>query len=187
VFSAALWQLELEDELVYVGDDGTTEDKGPSRRRGVDLSARYQIVEWLFADADVNLSQNVFVNKFFGDELIEENLVPLAPTLTSTGGITALHPNGWEGSLRYRYIKDRPANESNTVTAEGYSVIDLGMGYHTPFWRVGLNIENLLNTEWNEAQFDTESRLFDEPAPVDELHFTPGTPLAVRLSASYYF
>ena len=48
-------------------------------------------------------------------------------------------------------------------------------------------IENLLNTEWNEAQFDTESRLFNEPAPIDELHFTPGTPLALKLSLGVFF
>ncbi len=47
--------------------------------------------------------------------------------------------------------------------------------------------ENLLNVEWNEAQFDTESRFFDELAPVSELHYTPGTPFFVKCSTTLFF
>ena len=43
-------------------------------------------------------------------------------------------------------------------------------------YEIGVAIENLFNVKWNETQFDTESRLKDEPAPVTEIHFTPGTP-----------
>ena len=48
-------------------------------------------------------------------------------------------------------------------------------------------IENLLNTEWNEAQFDTESRLPYENKPVNELNFTPGTPFSAKLIIGYMF
>ena len=43
------------------------------------------------------------------------------------------------------------------------------------------------HTKWNEAQFDTESRLPFETKSVDELHFTPGTPLAAKLIVGYIF
>ncbi|NJN35458.1 MAG: hypothetical protein HC817_15570 [Saprospiraceae bacterium] len=52
---------------------------------------------------------------------------------------------------------------------------------------MGFTVENLLNSRWNEAQFDTESRLQGEAAPVSELHFTPGTPFAVKAVFSVYF
>ena len=45
----------------------------------------------------------------------------------------------------------------------------------------------MFNTKWNEAQFDTQSRLRNETTSVSELHFTPGTPLALKLGVSYYF
>lgn len=45
----------------------------------------------------------------------------------------------------------------------------------------------LLNSEWNQAQFDTESRLPNEPEPVSELHFTPGTPFFLKGFVSYRF
>ena len=51
----------------------------------------------------------------------------------------------------------------------------------------GLQVENLTDTEWNEAQFATESRLKNETEPVEELHYTPGTPFAIRGSISYSF
>ena len=54
-------------------------------------------------------------------------------------------------------------------------------------WRLQLHVENLLDADWNEAQFDTESRLRDEAAPVAELHFTPGNPRGAQLGLSYRF
>ncbi|MBA2422652.1 MAG: TonB-dependent receptor [Chitinophagales bacterium] len=187
LFSVAVWMLELENELVYVGDEGTTEDNGPSRRRGIDFSGRYQILNWLYADVDVNYSKGILLKEFFGEKLNSENLIPLAPRLTSTGGLNVIRPRGWEGALRYRLMADRPANELNTVTAEGYLVLDAAIGYRWEHWRLGLNVENMTNTEWNEAQFDTESKLFNEPEPLSELHFTPGTPLAFKGSFTYFF
>ncbi len=187
IFSLAFWQLDLTSELVYIGDEGTTEDNGPSRRRGIDFGTRMQLLKWLTADLDINYSKNNLVEDFFGKELPEDNLIPLAPTLTSTGGLTARWMNGFETGLRYRYMHDRPANESNTVIAHGYTVLDFAADYHTSKYKVALTIENLLNTEWNEAQFDSESRLFDEPASVDELHFTPGTPFAAKASFTIFF
>ena len=48
-------------------------------------------------------------------------------------------------------------------------------------------IENLFDVEWNEAQFDAESRLRDEVEPVSELHFTPGNPRNVRVGMAFLF
>ena len=187
IFSLALWAMDMTNELVYVGDDGTTEDKGPSRRRGIDFGTRIQLTKWLLFDMDVNYAKNNLLKKFLGNELPVDNLIPLAPTLTSTGGLTARFENGFEAAARFRYMKDRPANESNTVVAKGYTVIDLATDYHTSKYKIGVTVENVLNTEWNEAQFDTETRLFNESQPVEELCFTPGTPIALKLNATVFF
>jgi hypothetical protein len=187
IFSLAFWGMDMTDELVYVGDDGRTQNKGPSRRRGIDFGTRIQFTKWLLMDLDLNYSKNILLQKFLGGELPGENLVPLAPTLTSTGGLTARLQSGFEASLRYRYIHDRPANESNTVVAPGYTIFDLTADYHTSKYKISLSVENLLNTEWNEAQFDTETRLFNETESVDELCFTPGTPIALKGGVTIFF
>ena len=186
VVSAAVWWLELENELVYVGDDGTTENKGSSRRTGIDISTRYQITKWLFADADLNISKNIFTDTLLGKQLENDYSIPLAPIATSAGGLTFKFKK-IETGLRYRFMADRPANESNTVIARGYNIIDLSINYKTEHLRVGFTIENLLNREWNEAQFDTESRLLFEDTSVSELHFTPGTPLSAKIAIGYTF
>ena len=41
--AASLWLLDLNSELVFVGDEGTTEQSGPSRRWGIDFETRFQI------------------------------------------------------------------------------------------------------------------------------------------------
>ncbi len=187
VGSAALWWMDLENELVNVGDDGTTEDRGPSRRTGVDISARLQLTSWLFTDADVNLAKNIFIDKLYGKQLATDYYLPLAPIATSAGGLTAKFKNGFESGLRYRFMAKRPANESNTVVARGYNVVDFSANYKTKHYKIGLVIENLLNTEWNEAQFDTESRLPFETKSVDELDYTPGTPFAAKIILGYIF
>ncbi len=187
VLSAAAWIMDISNELVYVGDAGTTEDKGSSRRLGLDLSARVQLRSWLFADADLNLSKNRFTEGLYGKEAGTDYFIPLAPRLTSSGGLTMRFDWGFEGSLRYRYLADRPANETNTVIAKGYNVVDLSLAYKTGHVKLGMAIENLLNVEWNEAQFDTESRLKGERQAVSELHYTPGTPFFAKATIGYIF
>jgi outer membrane receptor protein involved in Fe transport len=185
LISAVIWGLELDNELVFVGDDGTTENKGASRRIGFDLGVRATLNDWLFFDADVNVSKGRLLEKRFGAILPTDNLIPLAPNLTSTGGLTTHFPckNGGkiESSLRYRLIGERAANEANTVRASGYNVVDFTAFYKKSRFNVGFTVENLLNTKWNEAQFDTESRLQGEKESVSELHFTAGTPFAAKV------
>lgn len=179
---AAAWWLDLDREYVYVGDTGTTELSGRTRRVGLDLEGRCQVLPWLWADADANISKGVA-----RDEPADADEIPLAPTLTSIGGLTARHPRGYEGSLRYRHIGERPANEDNSVRALGYTVVDLAAGYRRGAYRLDVHVENLLDTEWNEAQFATESRLRDETEPVTEIHFTPGNPRNMRIELSRFF
>lgn len=179
VVSAAFWWMDMSNELVYVGDDGTTESKGPSRRSGIDLSARYQLTKNLLVDADLNISRGRFIEKQFGKELSNDFYIPLAPTLTSCGGLTYTG-RSIESSLRYRHISDRPANEDNSIIAKGYTLLDLSCAYKYKKAKFILSVENLLNVKWNEAQFATESRLKNEMESVEELHYTPGSPLCLK-------
>ncbi len=182
LINAAVWSLNLENELVYVGDEAVVEINGPTRRLGTDLAIRYQLTKLLYADADLNYNYGRLVQLAEG-----ENFIPLAPRFTSVGGLTLKQDRGLNASLRYRYIDSRPANEDNSVQAKGYFLLDAVANYTWPKIQIGISAENLLNTKWNEAQFDTESRLRNETEAVSELHFTPGTPFFVKASLSYMF
>jgi hypothetical protein len=180
--NVAAWYLYLQQEFVYVGDEGVVEPSGKTRRIGIDVSARYQINNWLFADVNANLAKPRSAEEPKG-----ENYIPLAPNFTSTGGLNWQLKNGLNGSLRYRFMGDRAANEDNSVIAKGYTVTDLSLSYTKKKYEIGLAIENLFNVKWNETQFDTESRMKDEPAPVSEIHFTPGTPFFARMKLAVFF
>ncbi len=136
----AVWILHLDQEFVYVGDAGIVEPSGRTRRYGVDLSARYQIINWLFLDFDVNYTKAKSI-----DEENGEDHIPLAPTLTSIGGITIQHKSGINGSLRYRFLGDRSANEDYSITAQGYVIVDATLNYTKPKYEIGVSILNLLD------------------------------------------
>lgn len=172
--SAALWMLDLESEFVYVGDEGTTEESGRTRRQGVDLEVRLNPINWLSLGVDATISTGKFRDLPDG-----ENRIPLAPELTLTANAVAQF-DALSAALRLRHVGDRPANESNSVRALGYSIVDLSASYRIGQVELFVNVENLLDEEWNEAQFDTESRLPGEAEAVSELHFTPGTPRSIR-------
>ena len=55
--SLALWRLDLDSELVFVGDAGTTEASRPSLRRGIEWSNRYIPKPWLIFDLDLSISR----------------------------------------------------------------------------------------------------------------------------------
>ncbi len=182
VLQSALWYLWLDQEFVYVGDEGVVEAGGQTRRIGVDFSARCEVAKNLFADMDISLANPRSIGVAKADSYL-----PLAPRFTSVGGLTYRKETGWNGSLRYRFMDNRPANEDNSVVAKGYFVFDAAINYTRKNWEAGLSIQNIFNTKWKETQFDTESKLQTESVPVSEIHFTPGTPFFARLSFTVLF
>ncbi len=180
--NAAVWYLWLDQEFVYVGDEAIVEPSGKSERYGLDISARYQPFKWLYADIDLNYAHSRFVQEAKG-----ENYLPLAPVFTSTGGLTFKGPQDISASLRYRYMADRPANEDKSVIAKGYFVTDGTVNFARKKYEIGLSLQNIFNVKWKETQFDTESRLYNEPSAISEIHFTPGTPFFAKLSFTYLF
>jgi len=182
LINTALWYIYLQKEYVYGGDGGTVDFSGRTQRFGFDFSTRYEPFRSVFFDLDVNYAHGRSL-----DEPAGKNYIPLAPVLSSTAGITYANKSGFNGSLRYRYLSDRPANEDYTLTAKGYFVNDLVLNYTRPKYEIGLTINNLFNVKWKETQFDTVTRLKGESRAVDGIAFTPGTKFAALAHISYFF
>ncbi len=182
LINAAVWYIYLQQEFVYGGDGGDVAFSGKTKRIGFDFSGRYQPTKFLYLDVDVNYAHGRSIDNPKG-----QNYIPLAPIWTCTGGITYINKYGLNGSLRYRYIGDRPANEDYSLVATGYFITDAVINYTQPKYEIGLVINNILNTRWKETQFDTITRLKGEAAPVDEICFTPGTKFSAKLSLSIFF
>jgi outer membrane receptor protein involved in Fe transport len=195
--AAAIWNLKLASELVFSGDAGTDEPSGPSSRRyGIDFEARWQINDWLYADYDLSWVHARFDNGDF---------VPLAPPILMNGGLTADFHNGLTVALRGRYLADRPADEDDVLQAEGYNVLDLFAKYRWRNVELGIQLLNLTNTEWREAQFEDNSCVrsqeqsrnstrpcFSKPGkspvtPPGAIHLTPGNSIGVRAGVTLFF
>ncbi len=180
--AATFFYLHLDSEIVWVGDEGTTEPRGATRRYGFEGEARYRILPWLFADADITATRATYVeNAGNGDA------VALAPKLMVQGGLSARHPSGVFGRVGVFHIGDRPATEDGSLTAEGFTRFDATVGYRYKFVQVTAAVQNVLNTNWREAQFANASRLASESAPVEDLHFTPGAPVNAQGTVTLFF
>jgi hypothetical protein len=181
LFNAAIWQIRLDNEYVYSGDGGSLEFSGKTQRLGFDFSARYQPVPAIYLDADLNYAHGRSV-----DDPEGENYIPLAPVWSSSAGITYMNKSGFNGSLRYRYLGDRPANEDYSLRADGYFITDLVLNYTTKRYEVGVTVNNLFDVRWKETQFETLTKLRNRDA-VNSIAFTPGTKFAALAHFSLFF
>jgi hypothetical protein len=181
---ATLWAIDLESELVFVGDEGTTEVRGPTRRRGVEVAARGQIAGPLYFNGSVTWSHAEFTN---GDA------IPLAPELTGFGALILRWPEGLISQLQATYLGVRPLTEDRSITSPSWIVFDLTERYQIPIklshgrLEAFFFIQNLFNTEWEQAVFAFESRLRNEAAGVMDIHFVPGNPRFVMGGLAWYF
>lgn len=182
LFNFAYWYLYLKQEFVYVGEAGIVEPSGKTRRQGFDLSYRYQPFSWVYWNVDANYTHARTIEASKG-----QNYIPLAPDFTFVSGLNFIFKSGLYGGLNLRHLGNRPANEDYSITAKGYTVADFNIGYRWKSITLGIQVQNLFNTVWNETQFATESRLQNEPNSIEEIHFTPGTPFFLKGMIQYNF
>ena len=192
--------LDLNSEIVFIGDEGTTEASGATRRLGIEADTRLQVLDWLYFDADFTWTEARFVDAPDG-----EDEIPLAPRLTTSVGASVVHPDGYFGRASLFYIGERPATEDNFVRTREYTKLDATLGYRTRVFEISLTMFNLLDADVREAQFATTSRLPGETSEAscprgtrgvsedgqfvgcEDLHFTPGLPISVRGQFTVFF
>ncbi len=181
---ATVWQVDLQSELVFVGDEGTTDIRGPSRRQGVEVAARGQIVGPLYVNGSFTWTKAEFRN---GDA------IPLAPELTAYGAVILQYPKGLTTQLQATYFGVRSLTEDRSFKAPSWVDVDLSSRYTLPVklshgrLEAFIFIQNLLDTHWEQAVFAFESRLRNEPAGVTDIHFVPGNPRFVMGGIAWYF
>ncbi|MDQ1805042.1 TonB-dependent receptor plug domain-containing protein [Chryseobacterium sp. CKR4-1] len=182
IITPTVWYMYLQQEFVYVGDDAVVEPSGKSRRFGADLGIRFQPLENFYLNADVNYSHARFIEEEKG-----EDYVPLAPIVTSTGSVNWDFYHGFSLGLQYRYLGERPAVEDDSITTKAYFVNDVILSYNRQKWGANIQLNNLFNVKWNEAQFATETQLKGEAEPITDLTYTPGVPFGIRVGMYYKF
>jgi hypothetical protein len=176
----ALWAVELESELLFVGDAGTTEPSDGSRRVGVTLANFWRMTPQLTADLDLSFTRARFV------EVGETDRIPGALENVIAAGI-AWEPveNGPLAAARLRHLGAHPLIENNSVRGDPTSIVNLSAGYRYGPLRVTLSLLNTLDTKAADIQYFYASRLRNEPvAGVEDVHIHPIEPRQFRLAVS---
>ncbi len=173
--AASVWALELESELVYVGDGGATEVSGRSKRHGLELGAVYTPAEWLIIDADY-----AFAHSRLADEV--DDRIPNAVSNVVSLGFSVVDLGLWSGGLRWRHFGSAPLIEDNSTRSEPTSVLNGQISYAlTESVSVTLAGYNLLDSNANDITYFYESQLAGETDPVEDIHFHPVEPRTIRL------
>lgn len=177
--SLALWALDLDSELVFVGDAGTTEAVGKSHRQGLEAALYYQIDPHYSVDLEYAYTQARLVDAG------PENYIPGAVEQVLQAGFNVNMAN-WYGSLRLRYFGEKPLVEDGSVTAEPATVVNFRLARQWQQWRIAADVLNLTNSNDHDIDYYYESQLLGANAEED-VHFHPLEPRTVRISVSYLF
>jgi hypothetical protein len=182
--SVAVFMLDFDSELLFVGDAGTTEASRPSRRVGVEWTNQYKPASWLTFDLDV-----AYTRARFTDFDPAGDRIPGAPAWIASGAVTFGNEAGWFGALKGRYFGPRPLIEDDSVRSLSSLIFNARAGYRFDNGlRVQLDVLNLFNAKTNQIEYYYLSRLPGEPIDgVADRHVHPAEPLAVRLTLAGRF
>jgi outer membrane receptor protein involved in Fe transport len=150
----------------------------------VEVAARGQVWGPLHVNGSVTWTKAEFRN---GDA------IPLAPEVMGYGGVLLRWPEGLTSQLQATYLGVRPLIEDRSVKSPAWINFDLSERYQLPIklsqgrLEAFLFIQNLFNTEWEQAIFSFGSQRRNEAAPVNDIHFVPGNPRMVMGGIAWYF
>ena len=179
--SAALWQLDLDSELLFVGDGGTTEATRPSRRRGVEFGLYSRPADWLIVDADYARSR-----ARFRDNDAAGRRIPGAVEAAASLGVTVDLPSGWFGGARLRYLGPAALVEDDSVRSRSSTLVNVDLGRRLgEHWKLRLGIYNCFDRKASDITYFYESQLPGEAAPVADLHFHPVEPRTLRATIEW--
>jgi hypothetical protein len=185
--TTTLWYLGFDSELVYIGDSGSTEAGPASRRMGIEITNYVYPNRWTSLDVDLSFSRARYLDVPAG-----EDFVPGALNRVISAGIAINPPArvsaGPFGGLRLRHFGPRSLIEDASVKSKATSLVNGEIGYQFSN-RIRLLAEgfNLFNAKVSDIDYFFESRLRDEPEPVEDIHFHAAIPRSARVALKVTF
>ncbi|RZJ10349.1 MAG: TonB-dependent receptor [Rubrivivax sp.] len=176
--SVALWKLDFDSELVYVGDAGATEANRPSKRHGIEWNNRYVPTPWLLLDADL-----AWTHARFKDKDPAGNRIPNAVDKVASVAVTLHELGSWSASLQWRYLGSGPLIEDNSVRSR--SSLTTNLRVSRKMWagsELTVDVFNLGNRRVNDIEYFYESQLPGEASMVADRHVHPAEPRTVRVT-----
>ena len=181
--SLSVYQLELDSELLFVGDAGTTEAGRPSRRVGFEFSNYYKPNRWLTIDADV-----AFAQARFRDPNPAGDRIPGAVEGVASLALSVDKVGPYFGALQLRYFGARPLIEDNSVRSQSTATLNGRIGYKiSPKLKIELEGFNLTDRKDSAIDYYYASQLKGEGVAVDDVHFHPIESRSFRLTLTANF
>lgn len=181
--SLAFWRLDLDSELLFIGDAGTTEPSFPSRREGIEFANFWQPNERLTVDADLAYSR-----ARFQEGPSNERFIPGSVEKTASVGVAWQMAERWHSGLRLRYFGPRPLIEDNSVRSASSTLVNARLAYDiTPKLKLTGDLLNVFDRQVSDIDYFYESQLQGEAAPVEDIHTHPAEPRTLRMSLRWSY
>ncbi len=182
-FSAVGFWLDLNSELVFVGDAGTTEPNDASRRYGTELAMFWKPVPAITLDGTASWTLARFRGVSAG-----QNSIPGATPFVLSGGISARLTPGITVTTRIRHFASAPLIEDGSQRSQGTTLVNLGAYWETGPMRFGFDVLNLFDAKDPDITYWYPSRLTGEPTDgIEDRHIHPVEPRQVRITARLAF
>ena len=176
--SLAVWKLDFDSELVYVGDAGATEPNRPSARRGVEWNNRWIPRPWLLLDADL-----AWTHARFSTFDPAGDRIPNSVDKVASLAVTARDLGPWSASLQWRYLGSGALVEDNSVRSNPSLTTNLRVSRKLQRdSELTLDVFNLFDRKVNDIEYFYESRLPGEAVPVADRHVHAAEPRTLRLT-----
>ena len=178
----AIWQLDIDSELLFLGDAGSTEDTGfGSERYGFELTTYYQISDAVGLDFEYAYTDSTFVEPVDGS--LE---IPGALDEVVSVGINYQPNEKFFAHLRVRQFSDYPIG--GEVRAEGSSMTNLRLGFDiSDSLQISLDLLNIFDSDDHDIEYFYESQLRREQKPVADSHYRVFEPRSARFYFQYRF
>lgn len=183
--SAALWYLQLDSELLFVGDAGNTEPSRASERYGFELAAYYWLNDMLSIDVELAWTRA----RFTEDIQTEGGYIDGAVPFVGSAGITYRPDDqGMYSSVRLRHLGARVLDSFNEHKADSTTLVNFALGYAFSHVDTKLELLNVFDSQAHDIDYFYASRLAGEAAQgVEDLHYHPVEPRMLRVSVNYRF
>ena len=181
--SSALWILDLDSELLFVGDAGNTEASRASRRYGLEFTAYYWLSDYLTVDFEAAWTKAHFKDDVEGEgDHVEGSL----PFVLSTG-FGWKPTDNWESNLRFRHFANRVLDSYGEQESDPFSVVNLGIAYINKNWKFNLDVLNLFDSNDQDIAYYYASRISNTSSELEDIHYHPIEPRTIRFEVRYSF
>lgn len=180
----AFWRLDLDSELTFGGDDGTTSPNRPTRRQGIEWSNEIHATDRLTLNADLAYS----TARFTAFDPVGDH-VPQSIAGAALVGLSWHPAEALQLTFLDRWFGPRTLIEDGSVKSKASNLVQLQVRWQaTKRLQVSMEVFNLLNAQASDIDYFYPSRLPGEPASgVEDIHLHPVAPREGRIGMKWVF